>query len=228
MKSIFLYITIFFVGCNPLTNTKLLKFPPDDFSLDNKLLKTNGYYYCEKQWTRYCRRFPSNYTVDSLSKYDEKYISAFFLYIDGYAYSTGSLITAGLNRPNIYNSNDYCDKLIQFNTFESARQVFEKHLSENRIGANSSQDKGVFKIKNDTIHFQIYESGSQSLILTEYSGKILNDSTFKIFKESSHLNTIPKNKPLVKNLQDIYHFKRHSIKADSTNYYRDNRLKLNK
>lgn len=225
MKRHLLYITTFLVACSPLTNNKLLKFPADNFRLDNKVLKTNGYYYCEKQWTRYCRRVPPTYTPDTLSKYDEKYISAFFLYNDGYAYCTGALITAGLNRPKIYNSNDYCDKLAEFNTFESARQVFEEHLSKNYMGKGSLHDKGVFNIKGDSISFQVYESGSPTLILTEYKGLISNDSTFTIFKELSYYNS---KKPTIKNLSDKYHFKHHQTKADSTNYLRDNKTKLNK
>lgn len=228
MKRLLLYISTFLVACSPLTNVRFLKFPPSDFRINNNILKTNGYYYCEKQTTRYCRRIPSNHIADTASKFNERYISAFFLFNDGYAYHTGGLIIAGVNRPGFYSSYDYCDNLAEFNTFKSAREVFEDHLSKNYVGRNSLHDKGVFHLQRDTIHFQIYQSGSHSLVLTEHFGIILNDTTFRLIKTIRHQNTFPKTKPIVNNLDDLYQFKSHNRKADSTNYLRDNRIKIEK
>ena len=231
MKRLLFYILTFLYACSPLSHTKILKFPPKGFRLDNKTLKTNGYYYCEKEQTSFCRRISgvtSGTIADTNSKYNEKYISAFFLYTDGYSYATGGLITSGVNRLGATSWLDHCNLVKDFNTFEQSHLIFEKHLSQKHIGENSLHDKGVFTIKGDSIHVQVYASGTQGLNLTEYEGNIINDTTFKLFKETIHYNSIPKIKPMLIKLSDTYHFKHHQLKADSTNYLRNNREKLKK
>jgi hypothetical protein len=228
IKGIFFYLLTFLVSCSPLTNTKLLKLPSQDFRLDTKTLRTNGYYYCEKERIAYCK-FISGVTsgiiADTNSKYNEKYISAFMLYLDGYSYFTGGRVTSGVNRPGAASWTDRCNLIKDFNNFDQARNVFEEHLSKNNIGYHPLHDKGIFNLKGDSILFQVYASGSQTLVLTEYNGIINNDSTFTLLKELIYDKG---KKPRILKLNDIYHFKQHNVKADSTNYLRDHRAELDK
>lgn len=191
MKSYLIYLPLILSACSPLNNTRLLNYPPEHFQLDKTILKTNGYYYCEKETTNYCRYMSdaiSSSIPDTNSLYTRKYISAFFLYTDGYTYFTGKLITAGVNQPGAMASNDHCHLINEFNTHAQARAVFENHLSKNYIGNDAIHDKGIFTVNRDTLFIQIYESGSYPLILTEYQGLIHNDTTFTLFKELSYAN----------------------------------------
>lgn len=226
MKRYLIYLSIIATACSPLNNTRLLHYPPEDFRLSNTLLKTNGYYYCEKERTAYCRYISEVQTgliPDTTSLYKQKYISAFFLYQDGYTYFTGGLITTGVNQRGAMALNDHCHLINEFNTHAQARTVFENHLSRNYIGNDGINDKGIFIIKSDSLFIQVYESGAYPLILTEYQGLILNDTTFTLFKELSYTNG---KKPKIVALSDTYRFKSHPLKADSTNYLRNHRAKL--
>jgi hypothetical protein len=220
------HIFLLFIGCSPLTHTNLLKIPSQEYILDNNTLKTDGYFFCEREREAYCKYLSgitSGLIADPQSKYSEKYISAFVLYKDGYAYYSGNLITSSVKKNSEKSATDYCNIVNENNKFENARTNFENNLIKKAIGNNIMQDKGVFTIKNDSVKFQIYQSGGPILFLAEYQGKIINDTTFTIVKKIFYDKSRPENQAL-----ETYHFKKFKIKPDSASYIRNNRQKLSK
>ena len=159
-------------------------------------------------------------TGDKSSEYEQKYISAFVLYSDGYSYYTEGLITSGIDAGSL----DYCDELPTNNTFERARDKFERRLSQSsRKRHDDKHDKGVFTLSRDTIKIQIYETGSETLQLMEYEGVVINDTTFHLFGRKGY--TAPKRSQNEK-LDDTYHFRAYKSKPDSASYIRDHRDKF--
>jgi hypothetical protein len=227
MKSWMILFLVFFTGCISVSHKKLLKYPAANFTLSQDILKSNGYYYTEKEWTSYCRKLTgitSGVVADTTTKFFEKYISAFVLYNDGYAYATGSLITTGINRPGATSQFDYCNLVEKYNNHQSAREVFEDHIRKGWI-ADSKYDKGIYHISNDTIIFQVYQISGPPLEFIEYHCKILNDTSFAIFKK---VNYSQKTISASDAKREVYHFKEFPIKPDSTNFLRDKKDKFKK
>jgi hypothetical protein len=222
MKNRFIVSTLLLTSCLSLPYKRVILVPGVDYRVSQNAIKTNGYYYSEKTREDFCKQIPSGsgMTGDMNSKYEQRYISTFVLFLDGYSYCTGSLITSGID----VSSFDFCDQVDANNTFERAREKFETMLTQpSRTLRSDKFDRGVFSLTQDTIRIQIYQTGSESLQLIEYQGVVLNDTTFHLHNQR-HYNASRKKQN--QKLDETYHFKMHRNKPDSTSYIRNHRDKF--
>ncbi len=85
-----------------------------------------------------------------------------------------------------------------------------KHVKEDRVSW------GLFVIENDSIRIEKYEppSGPGYLPAVIREGAILNDTTFRIIRRYRD-----SGKKIIKEVDDLYHFKKFSPKPDSTNSF---------
>lgn len=221
MKPLLLSFLLFLSACSSLPNKRLLKLPAKDFGVKSEVLRTNGYYYCEKTKVEYCKYFSgvtSGIVPDTNSKFDEKYIRAFILEKDGYCYFTGGLISSGIKRLPFESALNYCELVNDNNSFDSARVIFESRINNHYLLNSPTNEKGAFSITNNAITFQIYESGSERLQLKEYSGQILNDSTFIVNNEIAYFSF---GKKQIRSISEVYHFKPFDINFEIPNRLRD-------
>ena len=224
MNNLLKLSTLFLISCQSLPQKKEIFIPATNYRVNQKTLRTNGYYYSEKVREDFCRRVPIPNTIgmmpDQSSRYDQKYISAFVLYSDGYSYHTGGLITSGVD---LSSSSDHCDELIAHNTFDRAREKFENRIGQlSTKGYGKKRDKGVFALSQDIIRIQIY-SGYETLQLMEYEGVVTNDTTFHLHSRRHYSASRKKH---IQKLDDTYHFRMHKTKPDSASFIRDHRDKF--
>lgn len=225
---IFISILFTFYSCY-IHHKKYVIVPKEDFILDEKILKTDGYYYAEKIHTDYCKRVQNGSGIEVVeeSKYEESVILYLFLYRDGYLFNEGMKMLSGVQYSD-ENYFNYCDLLDNQNTFESARNNLEDQLNRRIVGDDKGAYKenifqrGVYSIDGRNIILQHYYGTGGGPNLIEYHGEILNDTTFVIQLEKSYESQSKER------LEILYKFKKFSIKPDSTNYIRDNRDKFGK
>lgn len=233
-KRIFLILIIFFISisCGIFKThhkDKLIDF--ENNSLTNETLKLNGYYFSESE---------IEYGEDSPLYIDEyikktginkiKYISAFFIYEDGFTISVG-----GINGISHY----YCAEKTNYeNTFESAHKTIEillksQNSDENKIKRNCGFEpndigsKGLIKIKNDSVKIQTYVIESQlqpgsanSAYLYEMNGIINSDSSFVIKSQTRFRN----NKTTSDNT--LFKFRKTEQKPNIKNYFKEHQNKF--
>lgn len=222
MNNLIKILALLLMGCSSLPYKKAILVPKTSYRVNQNIIRTNGYYYAEKTKDDFCRMIPYAYgmTGDKNSKYLQKYISAFVLYSDGYAYHTGSLHVSGIDK----SSFDFCNELDQNNTFDRAQEKFESYISHSYYRRNESKfDRGVFELSKDTLRIQIYQSGAPTLLLMEYEGTILSDTAFHLHNRKLHGES---KKFQNEKLNEIYRYKEYKTKPDSTSYIRDHRSKF--
>ncbi len=117
---LFVLISLIYCGCF-IHHKRYVMVPEDDFKLDQKKLRSDGYYYTEHIRDAWCKSPPIIFTKEEIeaAKYDCAVISYFILYEDGYLYNEGYSIS-GLKLTH-ENDDDHCDLLATQNNFESAR-----------------------------------------------------------------------------------------------------------
>jgi hypothetical protein len=205
---------------------ELINVPPNNFCLSDTILKSNGYFYCEKEKTSYCESQEKGSGMESIpeSKFVEKYLSIIILYKNGVVIHPRNTIFSGIVRNNEDYFN-YCDKLAEYNNYKSAIEVFESLIEENCF---DNRNKGIYSrgvynlIENKKIKFQIYHGWISATYTSEYLAEILNDSTFQI----NYIKTYESNE--IKEVNEVYHFRQLEQKPDSTSYILDNREKFGK
>ena len=229
IKTYLIPILIFstFYGCF-IHQKSLVIVPDENFVLDQKILRSDGYYYTERTSVAYCKKekFGTGSRPVIESKYQLKGITYLFLYTDGYLYNGGPSMLPGVSI-NGEKYWDHCDLLENENNFAHARAGLEEWLEGGNVEIDKPIHKkglfqrGIYYIEENSIKLQHYigtEGGPQ---LIESSGEILNDTTFlitstKYFNENTDYE------------DRLYKFKKFSIKPDSTNYIRGNRDKFGK
>lgn len=211
---------------------KQVILPPENFELNNNILKTNGYYYCEQTMTAYCQKElkGTGSVVVKDSKYEEATIKVLVLYNKGQAYHSGGFVLSAIDRNDMDDYLNHCDQLESKNNHNEARKYYEGLVESNYLDSKSgAPDRGVYRIQDDLIKVQIYHSGTRTLRLYQYEGKIINDSTIHIIKEIQYpyppkvLNQNPHPPKIV---NEIYHFKPFPIKPDSTSYILNHRKRF--
>ncbi len=148
LKKYLILILIFsiFSGCF-IRHKWLVMVPDDDFTLDQKILKSDGYYYRERTMTFYCKR-----EIDGTgsrpvneSEYQLKGIVYLFLYTDGYLYNGGPSMLQGVSMSG-EKYWDHCDLLERENNFAHARAGLEEWLNNGIIGEDKkAYKKGIFQ-----------------------------------------------------------------------------------
>lgn len=214
-----------FFGCF-IQQKSIVIVPDENFILDQKILKSDGYYYSEETSVAYCKKekVGTGSRPVKESEYQLAGITYLFLYTDGYLYNGGPSMLSGVST-NGEKYWDHCDLLESENNFAHARAGLEKWLQEGNVGIDKPiHKKGLFQrgtyfIEENSIKLQYYigtEAGPQ---LIESRGEILDDTTFLI-TSTKYFNENTKYE------DRIYKFKKFPIKPDSTNYIRNNKHKF--
>jgi hypothetical protein len=208
-----------------MPSKRFVNIPPEDFELDQSVLRTNGYFYTEKTMERFCKKEynGSGYSGVGGTEYQSKYLRVLFLYTNGTSFHSGSEVISGSTIDTSFNYYDHCESLERWNKYEKAHEVVQLKLDSDKWNY-SSANKGTYKIVDDSLlTVQVYLTGlNYNQILSEFNGIIKNDST--IFISSYH----EYHPEYSKELNEIYHFKKHDQKPDSTSYILQNRKKFGK
>lgn len=229
-KTLHLFIILvipIFSGCF-IHHKQTVIVPDENYTLDQKVLKSDGYYYRERTMTFYCKR-----EIDGTgsrpvkeSEYQLKGIIYLFLYTDGYLYNGGPSMLQGVST-NGEKYWDHCDLLERENSFTHARSRLEGWLEGGNVGIDKPIHKkglfqrGTYYIEENSIKLQHYIGTEGGPDLIESNGEILNDTTFLITSTRYFNENI--------DYEDrLYKFKKFPIKPDSTNYIRDNKHKFGK
>jgi hypothetical protein len=217
----FTFILILAIGLNScilIYDSHKLRFPTNDFQLDNKTLKTNGYYFDLDSVYTGIYDFETNRMTNS--KYYEKIITPILFYNNGYIKINGSYSgimvddNSGLKRVNTFEN---CHKNIKYSLL--------KH--NNTRCKNRKSDVwgwGVFKIDKDSIKIQFYRNVLGDYYLTEYHGLVINDTTI-IFKQQIDFKGYQDMD--AKSINKLYRFCKFD-KPDSINYLMINKERLEK
>ena len=136
------------------------------------------------------------------------------LRIDGYYYSKAS--NSSLSGIAVFYRDGLC---MFFHTSIGSKDTIlyiENEILLDQSLMRSSWDTpdgvGLFQINGQSIRVEVWYSGYHDIKTYDYSGEILNDSTFKITKaDLISEETVSVN--------HIYRFKKFSPKPDSTNKY---------
>ncbi|MCB0648991.1 MAG: hypothetical protein KDC49_20115 [Saprospiraceae bacterium] len=172
---------IILTGCNKYPAKHLIKVPSINYSHDQSILKTNGYYrfkYVSEGGNCYI-----NYGSKPQTKkvfYNIKQIKTIVLYNNGAAYHSG--------RNGYSNAINYedCIFLDSLNTYEQLEANFENRAIKSGLNLEEDYgwyDTGVFSINKDEITIQIFhgagwvQAGSSVL---EYRGQIVNNQLIRI------------------------------------------------
>lgn len=216
-------ILLSFLGCS-MPYKSYIVVPKIDYNINPDKLRIDGYYYCEKTRTAYCRRElvgTGSQRVEE-SNYERKYISVIVFYSKGQVYHSGGLLISGIDIDSDEDYLDYCYQLNSKNTFDEAKMEYEEFVKDGYLDKGADkQERGVYNINGNSIKIQVYHSGSEILQLFEYSGNIVNDSTIQI----SRIKHYPNDDEEV---NEIYRFKQFNAKPDSSNYILKNRKKFGK
>jgi len=226
MKNIVILLLGIFIfqGClryAPL-NSKI-KVPKEDYIHNEKILRTDGYYFSEKITNFSCYKYNE---IDESSNREIHYgksVDIVVLYNSGGAIVTMNSTWSG--KPDTFWHD--CNFPDSLNTFDKAREDFEyyvKNIEPKRM--NDGKDfHGVFELKDDNrIKFSIYHNVSRfssNSYVGFYEGEILNDSTFVIDKR--WINT----KIDESFVEKKYHLKKIDIKPMEKNFMLENRHRFN-
>ncbi len=199
---------------------KLIDF--ENNQIPKNSLKLNGYYFAELE--------VENQRFNKIYGKKIKYLSVIFIYEDGF------IIRKSYNGL----SNYYCaENKTHQNTYESAHKALELILeSQNskerkikRICSFKPKDimnKGLAKIKGDSLKIQFYQIESQnpkmdsynSAYLYELNGIIKSDSSFVIKSKTRYRNRI-------KNPENIlYKFRQTNNRPKIENYFKKNKTRF--
>lgn len=222
-KLLILNLLLSFVSCN-LPYRSHIVLPKSDNNLIAGKLRIEGFYYCEKTKTDYCKSEIVGTGIQRAeeSMYEQKYISVIVFYTKGQVYHSGVLLISGIDIEIDEDYLDYCYQLNSKNTFDEAKSEYKELVEKGYLDkGDDKQEKGVYNINGDSIKIQVYHSGSEVLKLFEYSGIILNDSTIQI----SRIKYYPNNDEYV---NELYRFEPFNAKPDSSNFIIKNRHKFGK
>jgi len=181
-------------------------------------IRTDGYYYFEKEETAfpYVINQYNGYDHDSTKPYLQKQIEPLTLYKDGTVLTFG--ISTGFQDNYVFDYSANCG-LLDYNSIDNAKKHFECDIRhyKNRYPI---WGKGVFKTENNQITIQYYVNWIGAYYLVEKRGEVLNDTSFVLKKLFDYkLNE-------EKSIQELYTFQHYNLKPDSSNYILQHRRKF--
>lgn len=155
----------------------------------------------------------SSLQIDKIQELDNS-----SLRLDGYFYTVShdSSIT-----PMILFGNGYMHEIATYDEANPKDTIKKRLKSDNYFHPINKKYSiwgwGIWWTQNDSIFIEQYRNYLGDYDISYRYGKVLNDSTFIIEKDSSRFQ-----KPVVRYVKDIYKFQKMDSKPDSTNYIKEN------
>jgi len=161
--------------------------PDENYQLKASILRTDGYFVCERSKTNHCNYTSKNNirNPQTESEFTEKYVVGMVIYPDGSFYYPKNVIFNGFER-NDMNYYNYCNLLNEQNNYEYSIKKLEKHLSDSQLESNPRYqegiyEKGIYRISdNKKMILQSYQGWPTSEYTIEEEALIINDSSFVV------------------------------------------------
>lgn len=148
---------ISFLSCNLPYKSHII-LPKSNNNLTPGKLRIEGYYYCVKTITDYCKSVLAGTGIQwvEISRYEQKYISVIVFYTKGQVYHSGGLLISGIDITNYEDYLDHCYQINSKNTFDEAKSEYEELVEKGYLNnADDKQEKGVYNINMDSIKIQV-------------------------------------------------------------------------